>query len=198
VDQTPQFQGDLPTVLSQTVQVRAEQPGLLFLRTEQCLCHEGKGGQRRALFGYCQGDVGSGTLLGKERASQRAPEKSSEQLGPALVCRRLTRLHGLRGLAALHGLRGRADVERVEAETEPRTEPQGRGAGRGRERSVLTFRVEHPAVPPETQFAPDKGLQDANRCFVGSNQGRRVKKIVTALAALAATKTTTQARRAGQ
>jgi hypothetical protein len=70
-----------------------------------------------------------------------------------------------RRLAGLRALNCRADVERVEAETEPRTEPQGSGTRRGSERSVLAFRVENPAVPPETPLAPDKGLLNTKGGF---------------------------------
>jgi hypothetical protein len=162
VDETAQFQSDLPAVLAQAVEVRAEQPGLLLLGTEQRLGPQGKGRQRRSLFGNRQGDVGSGTLLGKERAPQRAPEKSAEQFGPALMCRRLTGLPSLLSPAALSR---RADIERVEAETEPRAEPQRRGTRCGRERPVLTFGIKNPAVAPENSLPPDEGLLNTNRCF---------------------------------
>jgi len=112
VDEAPELERNLPAILSQAVEIGAEQPGLLVLGAEQCLRHERKGGQRRSLFGNGQGHVRSGTLLGKEGATQRAPEKGPEQFGPALVCRRL---------AGLRALRCRPDIERVEAEPEPRS-----------------------------------------------------------------------------
>ena len=52
----------------------------------------------------------------------------------------------------------RPDIEGVETEAEARAEPQGRRTGCSRERPVLPFWVEHPAVPPETAFPPDEGL----------------------------------------
>jgi hypothetical protein len=154
--------------LAQAVQVRAEQPGLLFLGPEQCLRYERKGRQRSSLFSNGQGHVGGRTLLRKEGASQGAPEKSSEQLGPALMCRRLTGLPSLLSPAALSR---RADIERVEAETEPRAEPQRRGTRCGRERPVLTFGIKNPAVAPENSLPPDEGLLNTNRCFGGLATG---------------------------
>jgi hypothetical protein len=112
-------------------------------------------------------------VLDKERALADSPKRNTprelaeegllvtgqaQQLGPALVCRRL---------AGLRGLRRRPYVERVEAETEPGTEPQGGSTGRGRERSVLPFGVEHPAVAPETKFPPDEAMQYIQLGFVG-------------------------------
>lgn len=160
MDETAQFQSNLPAVPAQAVQVRAEQPGLLFLRTEQCLCYERKGGQPTSLFGNGQSHVGGRTFLGEERAPERAPEKSSEQLGPALVRRRLAGLHCLRRRGSLcrrASLRRRANIEGVEAQPEPRAKPQGSGTGRGSERPVLPFGVKHPAVPPENLLPPDEG-----------------------------------------
>jgi hypothetical protein len=69
LDETAQLQGDLPAILSQALQVGAQQPSLLLIGTQQRLCYEWKGGQRISLFGDGQSHVRSRAFLRQQRAS---------------------------------------------------------------------------------------------------------------------------------